>query len=112
MYRGIAAFVEKPGGEGCGNATIPESECNNAACLLGYTSSNGYEVVNYSHLPHGCFVGHEHTQWTYTYFNWNAGITNIAFKSICQKGKYVVRLFSCQCLANISYLLKLIKLYV
>ena len=106
MHHIITAYVEKPGEEGCGNATITEGECNSAANSLGYKSSNGYEVVNYAHLPHGCFVGHKHTQWTYTYFNSNAGITNAAFKSICKEGKYVARLFLGQPLDNLSYLLR------
>ena len=85
-FYGIGAYVEKSGAKGCGEATTPQDECVRAANYLGYQSANGYEVVNYAHLPHGCFVGHEHTQWTYTYYNSNAGTTNAAFKSICQKG--------------------------
>ena len=79
-------YVEKPGTEGCGHATIPESECKNAAKALGFESKNGYETYDRDHLPHGCFVGHKSTHWTYTYYNSNAGTTNAAFKSICKKG--------------------------
>ena len=85
-------YVEKPGTEGCGTATIPENECKNAAKELKYESKNGYEVVNYAHLPHGCFVGHAHTHWTYTYYNSNAGIKNPAFKAICKKSKFLFSL--------------------
>ena len=92
MHVIITAYVEKPGEEGCGNNMITQRECKSAAYSLGYKSSNGYEVVDYAHLPHGCFVGHEHTQWTYTYFNSNSGVQNPAFKSICRKGKLLVRL--------------------
>lgn len=78
------AYVEKKGEVGCGDATVPEGECKAAAASLTYMSTNGFTTVNYAHLPHGCFVGHEHTQWTYTYYNSNAGKKNAAFKSICK----------------------------
>ena len=88
MYTIITAYLEKAGGEGCDDdAMVSQDECKSAANSLNYKSSNGYEVVNYAHLPHGCFVGHEHTQWTYTYYNTNAGVKNEAFKSICKNGK-------------------------
>ena len=66
---------------------ITECKCKSAAFSLGYKSKNGYQVVNYAHLPHGCFVGHAHTDWTYTYYNSNKGVKNAAFKSICKNGK-------------------------
>ena len=68
---------------------ITQDECKSAANSLGYKSANGYEVVDYAHLPHGCFVGHVHTGWTYTYYNSNAGKTNTAFKSICKNPSFV-----------------------
>ena len=90
MHHIITAYVVKAGAEGCGqNAMITQGECKSAALSLDYKSKNGYEVVNYAHLPHGCFVGHEHTGWTYTYYNSNTGKTNPAFKSICKNPSFV-----------------------
>ena len=71
-------------GTGCGTLTVSENECRKAAGILGFESSRGYEKLDYGHLPHGCFVGHEHTYWKYTYFNVNSGTTHNAFKSICR----------------------------
>ena len=77
-------YLVRNNGEGCGNLTVSENECRKTAAFLGFDSSMGYETVDYGHLPHGCFVGHAHTDWKYTYFNVNSGTTNNGLKSICR----------------------------
>ena len=77
-------YEAKDSGVGCGIFSIPENECKTAAARIGYDSSAGYEVGNWGHLPSGCFVGHAHTNWKYTYFNNNKGRSNNGFKSICK----------------------------
>ena len=83
MLTFLAKYEERNGGEGCGMYNVPENECERAANRLGYDISKGYEQGNWAHLPTGCFVGHSHTNWKYTYFNFNKGKTNNGFKSIC-----------------------------
>ena len=96
MARIIGVYVAVNGGYGCqyGWEEIPitEGECKRAAASLGFDSSKGYEKLNYGHLPHGCFVGHKHTNWKYTYYNVNTGKINPGFKSICSKGTFSFRL--------------------
>ena len=100
MDRIIGVYVAVAAGRGCGYnhdvgydvATITEGECKRAAASLGFDSSKGYEKLNYGHLPHGCFFGHKHTNWKYTYYNVNTGKTNPGFKSICRNGTISFRL--------------------
>ena len=87
----IGSYEAVEGGAGCAESTITEGECKDAAGSLGFDSSKGYEVLNYNHLPHGCFVGHAHTSWKYTYYNQHVGTTNPHFKSICGKGIFYLR---------------------
>ena len=85
----VGEFVAVDGGAGCGDAKrdVPEGDCKKIAHKLGFDCSKEYTVYNKKHLPHGCFVGHEHTDWHYCYYNKHAGTTNPGFKSICRKGK-------------------------
>ena len=66
--------------------TVNEHACKEAAAELGFDSSKGYEIGNWAHLPHGCFVGHSTTNWKYTYFNnhWGSHENAHAFKQICR----------------------------
>lgn len=78
-------YEAKNHGEGCGILTVPETKCKALAGTLGFDSSKGYETGNWGHLPHGCFVGHAHTDWKFTYYNSNKGTKNNGFKSVCYK---------------------------
>ena len=87
------------GGKGCGELSIPKEHCKHAAATLGYNNSNPYRIYEEEdkkcNQPYGCFVGHSHTNWAYTYYNnYNKnGCENDDFRSICKKHvrKYLFR---------------------
>ena len=75
-------FTVLDNGPGCGNASLDKDECAKAVAALKFVGR--LETGNWSHAPHGCFVGHPYDNWGYAYFNNGHGQTGRdIYKSIC-----------------------------